>query len=85
VKRIVYARADLRIDRQRLDEAVGPFRDQGIPLELCDLPADQSVVRRGEPILSLLGELGPAAVKNDRSVLPRLRSLARAISQGLAT
>jgi predicted ATP-grasp superfamily ATP-dependent carboligase len=53
LKRIIFARHELRWQPSRLADPIGPWHS------FHDLPADGTIIRRGEPILTLLTKLPP--------------------------
>ncbi len=54
LKRIVYSRAKMRLDRKRLDQEISKLAGDRLAICLCDVPRDGSEIRGSEPILSLI-------------------------------
>lgn len=77
LKRIVYARRDCRIDRKRLATGVADWTGRPFPIELCDLPADQTIVKKGEPILSVIATFEAGERRLPRGTSRRLREWVR--------
>jgi predicted ATP-grasp superfamily ATP-dependent carboligase len=83
-KRIVYARRDLRIDTAALAPLTSMYGHDRCSIELCDLPADGSQIRSGDPILTLIATVQQASDRVGSARWPRqLRWHVREIQQQL--
>ncbi len=79
VKRIVFSRQDLVMDLPSIACCIDNQTDESLNIDLCDVPAPQTNIRAGQPILSLLARIDMHQAQNP---MQRLRRCINCVQEG---
>jgi predicted ATP-grasp superfamily ATP-dependent carboligase len=81
LKRVVFARRDFRLDRNRLEKAMSELDNDRLEVVLSDLPPHGRQIRKGEPILSLIASFDTVTTPGPHRIGHLVRHYCTAVQQ----